>query len=62
MNAPTIEKYLIPKSNGAGERTAAITDITKIGILICFLVKIDIIIKAIKAQVKTATMNGEKFA
>ena len=62
INAPTIEKNLIPKSKGDSERIAAITDIAKIGILICFFVRSDITIIAIKTQVRMATINGEKLA
>ena len=62
ISTPTIEKKLIPKSSGAIESKVVIADITKIGILICFFVRSDITIIAIKTQVRMATINGEKLA
>ena len=62
ISAPTIEKYFIPKSSGANERIVEIADTVKIGVRKDFFVIIAIIIKVIKQIVKSATINGEKFA
>ena len=62
INAPTIEKYRMPKSNGAKERMLEIADTALIGVRSFLFDIMEIIIKIIKTQVKSATMNGEKFA
>ena len=62
MNAPTIEKKLIPNSSGANDKRAAEMETGNIAPLISFLETIDIIIKIIRMQVKSATINGEKWA
>ena len=62
INAPTIEKKLIPYSNGARDSIVAIADSASIGILSCFFIISEMIIIIIKAHVKSATINGAKLA